>query len=394
MDKMIYAYIDEYGAYGFDFTKLGTSHLFIVVAVLVKEEHIQEVDSALKSIRKKHFSGSEIKSQNVRGNHQRRVRILNDLCGLPFQIAALVVDKREVFADHGITKGKKIFYKFLNQKMYELLRNTFPTINIVADEVGKNEFLTEFAAYVKKHRQPLSLFDTEYYQMVNSKSVNAIQIADFMAGTLSYIYDEERKETVPEEIDYLKIIQKHISNIVFFPKTYDESLFEHEVESDNYNQTIAQLSYRLASSFIQKNYKSDDPDVRMQVFVLEYLRFRFKYNPLRRYIPTKELINALKNANYSISSEHKFRNSIIGKLRDSGVIISSSPNGYKLPMSKKEIVDYYTHVSSVVLPMIQRLVLCDNALAMESNPDLKLLNDDNFKGLATLCNAFKENNHI
>lgn len=198
---------------------------------------------------------------------------------------------------------------------------------------------------------------------------------------------------MPSEYNFLKIIQKHIANIIFFPKTYDESLFQHETESDTYNREIAQLSYRLASSFIQNHSNSDDPDVKMQVFVLEYLRFRFKYNPMRKYIPTKELINALKNANYDINSEHRFRNTIIGKLRDAGVIISSSSNGYKLPMSKKEIENYYSHVSSVVLPMIQRLVLCDDSLQMESGQSFQFLSDENFRGLAAMCEAFKNVTH-
>lgn len=196
----ISAYIDEFGAYGFDFTKSGTSNLFIIVAILVKENNIVEVDTALQDIRNKMFGGSEIKSNKVKGNHKRRIMVLNEICKLPFQIAALVVDKKEIFADHGITKNKKTFYKFLNEKMYELLCKTFPKINIVADQVGENDFLKEFASYVKSKRVRLTLFDDSFYQMVNSKSVNAIQIADFMAGTLSYIYDEEKRKKCHQSI--------------------------------------------------------------------------------------------------------------------------------------------------------------------------------------------------
>jgi len=66
MDKM-YAYIDECGAYGFNFTNSGNSKTFIVVAVLVKETDIQTIESSLETIRRQDFSGHEIKSSGIKG---------------------------------------------------------------------------------------------------------------------------------------------------------------------------------------------------------------------------------------------------------------------------------------------------------------------------------------
>ena len=72
-----YAFIDECGGYGFNFSKSSTSSLFIVAAIIVKEADLVRLDKELYIIRKQEFSGSEIKSNGIKGKHTRRVRILN-----------------------------------------------------------------------------------------------------------------------------------------------------------------------------------------------------------------------------------------------------------------------------------------------------------------------------
>ncbi len=57
-----YAFIDECGGYGFDFSKQSTSNLFIVAAIIVKEANLAQLETEVDLIRKQEFNGSEIKS--------------------------------------------------------------------------------------------------------------------------------------------------------------------------------------------------------------------------------------------------------------------------------------------------------------------------------------------
>lgn len=389
--ETINAYIDEYGGYGFDFSKAGNSKQYIIVAVLIKQSDIPNVTEALKAISKNHFGGSEIKSNNVKGDNKRRTTVLKELLKLPFQYVAFIVDKESLFSDSGLTKSKKTFIKFLNEHFYDHLSVVYPKLNVVADEVGQNDFVTEFLSYVKKHQKSPSLFDEHSFRMVNSKEEQCVQIADFIAGTLSYVYEEDRKLKVPKEFDYLKMIDSKNARTIFFPKSYDESLFQHKDESDSYNKAIAETSYRQAIAFLEKYGKNADDERRMQVLTLDYLLFRFKYNALRRYISTKELRGMLARSNFPIG-EQGFRNKVIGKLRDSGIILSSSKKGYTLPKSKKEITDYFNHVSSVVIPMMQRLKTCEEILKM-TDDGLQLIDSDNYRGLKSLLEAYKHTIH-
>ena len=130
--------------------------------------------------------------------------------------------------------------------------------------------------------------------------------------------------------------------------------------------------------------------MQKQRFVLNYLLFRFKYNRYRKYIPTKELINALISNGYSVKSEQVFRNKIIGNLRDQGVIISSSSKGYKLPSSEREISDYYQHVNSVVVPMIQRLKICNDLLKSSSEDHIDYIEKTEYKALKCFLEAYSK----
>ena len=102
-------------------------------------------------------------------------------------------------------------------------------------------------------------------------------------------------------------------------------------------------------------------------------------------------MNALQRANFGQISEQAFQSKVIGSLRDKGVIISSSPKGYKLPSSEKEINDYYQHVGTVVLPMIHRLSLCNEYLRLGSIDNLDYLQKNEFKGLQIIVEAFRNN---
>lgn len=388
--ERIYAYLDECGGYGFNFTKDQNSPLFIIAAILIKGSDVKTIEERIDKIRKEDFRGNEIKSKNIKGNCERREKIIKKTLDLPYSIFALVVDKRTVFSDHGITKNKKYFYEFLNDLVYKELRSAYPYLSIVTDQVGENEYVQEFVKYVKSHRKQITLFDEEYFEPVDSKSTNGVQLADLVAGTLAYVFDEEKKKKVPVNINFLKLFSKKITRIKLFPKNYDDSLFEHEEGNPNYKKEIAEVAYRKAVAFIESNKQKDDEDVQRQVFVLEYLLFRFKYNSFRRYISTKEIMGALIKSNFSNITEQAFRNKVIGKLRDNGVIISSSSKGYKLPSSEKEIFDYYQHVNSVVLPMVHRLDLCNNLLKMAGNNNVDYLEKGEFELLQQINSTYQE----
>ena len=360
---MKYAYIDEYGAFGFKFEDPGCTASMILTAILVDDKDVSNIEKAAEEISKKYFGDGEMKSKSIGKNHQRRLRILNDIVKMPFKAYVFVIDKTKIFDNCG-PRYKPTFYKFFNSKIYHELYTNFKDITIVADNVGGSEYIREFAAYVKHNVvTQLSLFDDHNFLMNDSKDNYVIQIADIISGSLAYNFDAKKKLKADGN-DYLKLLKDNdkIVGIGEFPYSYDTYIVENQPADENFDPEIAATCYRRAQSFIQRNENNMDEDVKMQIITLKYLLFRFANNKLRRFISTHELKSNLASRGFGQIDTLKFRAKVIGKLRDADVIISSNSKGYKIPATKAELYDYVNLEQSIVVPIINRLAKCRNLL--------------------------------
>ena len=142
MDKM-YAFIDESGAFGFNFDNPSCSQFFIICAIIVRESDLSTLKEEVERIRKKYFQKGEMKSSQVGSNNRRRKRILDDLKELPYGVYVFICDKKRIGENSGL-RYKQSFYKFLNNLVYEELKVAFSQLTIVADAVGGNDFLESF----------------------------------------------------------------------------------------------------------------------------------------------------------------------------------------------------------------------------------------------------------
>lgn len=108
-------------------------------------------------------------------------------------------DKRRIFENSGL-RFKQLFYKFLNNLVYQELRTAYSNLIITADEIGGNDYLTSFANYVRSKEVPLNLFDESLFRFENSKNSIIIQVADIVSGSLAYNYDEKKKRKQMDSI--------------------------------------------------------------------------------------------------------------------------------------------------------------------------------------------------
>lgn len=198
----------------------------------------------------------------------------------------------------------------------------FSKLTIVADEIGGSEYMQSFSSYVKKLVPPPNLFGESDFSFQNSKNDVLIQLADLIAGSLSFDYDVHKKAS--GNPIYHKLLASKITRIEFYPKSYLNYTVDNSALAKDYDKAIANICLRKAGEFLEKNKNSQDPEVKAQIIVLKYLLFRFMNNDTRQYISTKELISQLKYTVMSDISTQTFRTRIIAKLRDNDVIISGS----------------------------------------------------------------------
>lgn len=138
------AYIDEYGSFGFDFTKEGTSKYYVLCAVVVEDEKLDALHSAVLRVKDNNgFQNAEMKSSRI-GNYKRRGHILSELLSIDFHIVLLIADKQKFVRDSPLTDYKTVFIKYLHQRLYQSLYHVYPKLKIIEDEIGTSEFQTSF----------------------------------------------------------------------------------------------------------------------------------------------------------------------------------------------------------------------------------------------------------
>lgn len=374
----VYAFTDESGNNGFDFDKQDISTYFIVTAIIIKEEDLHQVELEIEKIRIKYFQTGEIKSSSVGKNHVRRVKVLKEILKSNFKVFSVIVNKKKIYTDSGLMY-KTSFYKFVNNLVHKELRYAFKKLTICADQVGGNEYMESFSAYVKEHEEAADLFGDRDFYFEDSKNNVLIQLADFISGTLSFVFEEnKRSEEMP---DYMQIINKSFIDLKEWPKDTLKYTFNENAISKDYDKQIADLCLKQAQAFIIQNNESNDLNTILQVIVLRYLCFRFINNDTRKYIPTKELINTIRYQTGETIKVHYFRSQIIAKLRDSKVIIASSQKGYKIPSKEEELYDFINHGTSVIMPMLERLRKCRDIVNMATMGDLDLFDHTEYEKL-------------
>lgn len=383
--ERIHVFLDESGAYGYNFENEGCSTHYIISAILVKESMLDIAKAQAEIIRSKHFGQGEIKSKNVRHkNYKRRKDIYDEILKLPFVTYIFIVDKRKIFGE-GLIKSRKSFDKFLAQKVYHELNTSIPNLEFHNDGTGSKTFEAEFISYAKQRNSYSSLFDNFNIKLEDSKTSVLIQIADFISGCVALTVDEKRK-VFSNGIDYLKLIEKKILKVNYFPSTHKQFLENATFDSET-DRTVAITCCRKVETFIAENEKSKDSNIAQQVAILRYLIFRFYDNHYRKYIATNELIKHLNSLGYKKMQNQNFRNKIIAPLRDKGIVIASSKNGYKIPAKLDEVYDFLNHGISIAVPILSRLNKCCEVIKIGSNGDIDILNDTNNSNLNNLLSG-------
>jgi len=373
--KKVIAYADEFGTNSFDLEKQSTH--FIIASVIINIDELDIVNIELEKIRKHFFQTGELKSQKISNNHKRRELILKELNKINYSIYALVVDKRKLFGEG--FKYKQSFYKYLNGILYKEIYRTFPQIDLVVDELGQNDFMRSFKKYVQNNHIR-DLFSGSDLLIQKSHSELGIQLADIIAGTLGYIYDEHKKGE--HSAKFMKLLSEKIISINNFPKNYDISEYNDNNLDKTYDKTIVNLSLNRIFDYLDTTEGINQKNLDSINFLKLLIRYHEANHP-RKYTTANEFIRHLNVNRENDISKETFVN-LIGRLRDKGILISSSRAGYKIPTNIIEIKNFIRHGNDTIFPMLRRINECRKAIKLATNNSLDILEENEFKRLKEL----------
>ena len=376
--KRVIAFADEFGNNSFDFENQG-SH-FIIASVIMNQDELPEIQEQLESIRKKYFQTGEIKSSKVKYNHKRRILILKELQSINFSVYAVVIDKRKLFGEG--FKFKQSFYKFLNGILYKELYRTFPQLELKVDEYGGNDFMRSFKKYVEINHIR-NLLTGSQFNIKKSHNDLGVQLADFMAGTLGYIFDENKKSD--KSTEFAEILSDKLISLNRFPKEYKSEEFNEEETFNEYDDTIATLGLNRVFDYIDKTTGISQDNLDRLNFAKLVLLYHQSNHP-KKYTTSAEFIKHLNVNRQKDLSKEQFSSKIIGHLRDNGLLIASSRDGYKIPTSAHDMKKFIKHGKSIVFPVLRRIEECRNAILLATTNEYDILNEKEFEKLKELIN--------
>lgn len=380
-----FAFVDESGNHDLDTSKSGSSDFFVVCSVIVAEKNLQQAYELAETVRARNFQTGEIKSSNLRTkDSERRKRILIELAELPIKLYVTVVDKTRVQRDGGL-QFKQSFIKYVNGLLYKRLFNHCNHLQMTVDEHGRAEFQESLKNYVEA-RYVDDLFGEEAFQAKSSKDDVLIQVADFFAGSIAQIY--EGKASAEVESAYKAILRDITLGILEWPPKY-QSLFLHPVDAPAYaDHRVHQAAMKQADLFTEMIGHHPDEDQRLQLCILDYLRFRSEFVS-NDYVSTSEIANHLADRGFGGLSDQKIRSSGIAKLRDAEVIIASAPKGYKFPRSRADINDFLELAASQVVPLLDRVKKARDVYLLSSVGEYDILDGESFVSLRKLLSSLE-----
>ena len=301
---------------------------------------------------------------------------MKELCKFDFGIYALVVDKQKLFGEG--FKYKEPFYKYINGLLYKELFKAYPNLTLFVDEHGENDFLVSFKKYVRKNHIR-DLFSPSEFETGDSKSSIVIQLADFIAGTLGRCFDLAKNQSYREK--FLEILKPRLSSLNRFPKGFQEYKVDNTDTENEHDFQVSQYATNLALDFLEtkKNNRQEDTD---QINCIKLLLLHQSVFGSKKYLPAKELINHLEIGRDRELKDQQFRSTVIGKLRDQGILIASSSKGdkkgYRLPTSANDLIKFLDHGNSLILPILNRMRICRERVKIGTNNKLDLLDRTEF----------------
>ncbi|MCJ7544957.1 MAG: hypothetical protein MUP47_10440 [Phycisphaerae bacterium] len=366
------AFADEYGDPNLDTSIDNVTTHYIVAAVMVQDSETEELRSELDQVRSAHFQSGPMKSSSIGDNVDRRLRVLQDLRGKGVHGIALVVDKDLIRKDSGL-RFQRPFRSFLNRKLYDELYETFPSLHLTADRVGKSDFMVKFKTFLEDHHHLNTLFEPSAMEWGSALKDVFLQAADVICGSLGRCIDRKKLSPRADEIQRATTPWVQLRG---WPWQEPSPVRVTETADDI---RVRKAAMQRARKFIEGRHATGDEDIRNQVASLKYLLFYALHIDPEAYVHAAEIIGSIQVPREM--TLRQFQTLVVANLRDAGVLIASDSRGYKLPSKVADVIEYLRWTNKQVEPMVARANRMAEAVRLATSNRVCLLEEDEFKYL-------------
>jgi len=354
-----YAYMKEAGNYQFMLDNQDSKN-FIVTFIVIKKEESDELREKVKWL---------LLGIDERSKKQKVIESMApNLADLSFSIFSFVLNK-ERLRDEGGFGDRQSLFAYLNKEIYD---NLFDGHRHMQVQVMKESspYIDSFVKYIEERQQP-DLFNSSAFSFIEQADDELMKLAKLISDVLLDEYTDQKEST------FLNELAERVIRIKLLP----DFQLDFDLDGDgDLDDIIARYAISEAESYIRQYEKSKVQVNRDRVNFLKFLLTQLSIKP-REYVYSQEIIDNIRRFSPdSISKEYLMRD-ITGPLRDAGLLIASTSKGYKIPVSKSDLLDYVNFSSSMALPMLRRIEKSREIILRETDGEVDILEEEEFKEL-------------
>jgi hypothetical protein len=246
--------------------------------------------------------------------------------------------------------------------------------------------MESFARYLlEKHCE--TLFDRPRVTFANSRDEPLVQLADVICGALARTYDATKTDLRSAEL--LQLLRPRALMIEEWPVRYRAASGTGSLlaAADPGDDDVARFSVARAEDFLEAHEATLDRDRRAQVLALKKLLFELRFGDPNAYVAADALREVLVDFGEH-RDEQWLRSTVIGRLRDAGVLIASTRvGGYKIPNSIQNINAFVALAEHVVPAMLQRVTRARDAVLLITSGRVDVLEGEHLDVLRRAVEA-------
>lgn len=386
----LYAFFDESGDPNFPVDEPDRSAHYVVGGVLVPEDRTAEARSAADAVRREHFGPGEMtfksRAMSKARNAAKRRAVVEAVADLPVTFAVVGVDKRAVRPGSPLERYKRTFTKFTGRVLFERLYASHEALHVVHDEHGSEEYMEGFNDYVNSRAMPDLFRARSTFCFEDSEAEPLVQAADIVVGTVFRLL---RDPSAAEYRRLFELLRPRLHVYATWPMVYAPvEPPPSESERAEADRVVRDHALSQAARYLDEHRADDDPVSIASVAVLDRLVYASQFDPDTNSVHAAELVHALKGFGFPFDINDRWlRAEVIGPLRDDGVVIAGSHNGYVIPRTMDELDDHARQVRTIAVPMIKRLARYRADLFNRTGGDLDLVGSGDMDEVRALVDA-------
>lgn len=369
--ERLHVFVDESGDEHLNITS-GASKNYVLAAVLIRDEVLQAVVEAADSVRRRYFQTGKMKSSGVAGNTLRRERILGALSGLDFHVIAFCFAKARFKEESGLRFADTALKYTAKMLCRQLPKHQ--SVRVIFDAKGRSKFRGGFKSYLERSFPPMDLFRKMEFDSADSRSLVPIQMADIYAGSIARRCESEGEEFLP-----LNKLLRSKATVWEWPRNYDWGQVADRSGSGEFDAIVRREAFSRAWSFIESSGNQDD-DFSLKVSFLKLLVDHETFDQ-GEFMHSDQISSRLKSELGEEIDRQALRNRLVGPLRDAGLLLASSPKGYRIPASVNDIQRYIDLSNSQIPPALSRIERTREVVRIATAGRLDILDGPELKNL-------------